>query len=224
MIDIKRILKFSRQCKHLPETFWQEGIGFHLDCTGWVHKTKPSNHARTDRTRTWKRKGERLRRHCTSKEKKEGVGGKMARFMVAIAYNRGLIKCHHYEGAINAEMCKSFTEEYFSDMFEKSANPKGKLFLQDGDPSQNSKLSKDAMDELGLFKIPLQSPDLNPIENVFHLIGKQLKKDALNNNLQRESYSEFLKRVQRTVLAFPSSIIDKTIDSMPKRINEIMEG
>ena len=110
-----------------------------------------------------KKKGESLRRHCTSKGKKEGVGGKMARFMVAIAYNRGVIKCHHYEGAINSEMCKSFVEELFSDMFEKSANPKGKLFLQDGDPSQNSKLSKDAMDEVGcrLFKIPPRSPDLN---------------------------------------------------------------
>ena len=99
--DLKRRLKFARQCKHLPETFWQEGIGFYLDGTGWVHKTNPSNHARTERTRTWKKKGESLRRHCTSKGKKEGVGGKMARFMVAIAYNRGVIKCHHYEGAIN---------------------------------------------------------------------------------------------------------------------------
>ena len=43
----------------------------------------------------------------------------MVRFMVAIAYNRGVSKCHHYEGEINAEMCKYFIEEHFSDMFEQ---------------------------------------------------------------------------------------------------------
>ena len=53
------------------------------------------------------------------KGKKEGVGSKMVRFMVAIAYNRGVIKCHHYEGAINEEMCKLFIEYHFSDMFEQ---------------------------------------------------------------------------------------------------------
>ena len=223
--DLKKRLKFARQCNKLPETFWQEGISFYLDGTGWVHKTNPSGHARTDRTRIWKLKGESLRRHCTAKGKKEGVGGKMAKFMVAIAYQKGVIKCHQYEGAINAETCKSFIDENFPDMFEKSGNTKGKLFLQDGDPSQNSKLAKDAMDSIGcrLFKIPPRSPDLNPIENIFHLIGKQLKKDALKNNLQRESYAQFCDRVKRTVLAYPADVIDKTISSMPKRIAKILK-
>ena len=34
-------------------------------------------------------------------------------------------------------------------MFEKSANPKGKLFLQDGDPSKNSSVDRQAMDSIG---------------------------------------------------------------------------
>ena len=223
--DLKRGLKFSRKCQKLPETFWKEGISFYLDGTGWVHKTNPSCHARTDRTRTWKRRGESLRRHCTAKGKKEGVGGKMARFMVAIAYKKGIIKCHQYDGPVNSEMCKSFIDEHFPNMFETSANPKGKLFLEDGDPSQNSKLSREAMDSIGcrLFKIPPRSPDLNPIENVFHLIGKQLKKDALENNLQRESYAQYCDRVKRSVLAFPAHVIDKTIESMPRRIAQIIK-
>ena len=42
-------------------------------------------------------------------------------------------------------------------VFERSANPRGKLFLQDGDPpSQNSKKSKKALEEIGArkFSIP----------------------------------------------------------------------
>ena len=91
---------------------------------------------RTVRTQTQKKKGESLKKHCTAKGKKEGVGGRMVRFMVAIAHNKGGIKCRQYFGPINSETCKSFIDEQFSDMFKNSANPKGKLFLQDGDPFQ----------------------------------------------------------------------------------------
>ena len=46
-------------------------------------------------------------------------------------------------------MFASFVEKNFPAMFELSANPKGKLFLQDGDHSQNRKAANDAMDLLG---------------------------------------------------------------------------
>ena len=75
-------------------------------------------------------------------------------------------------------------------MFEKSANPKGKLFLQDGDPSKNSSVDRQAMDSIGcrLFSIPARSPNLNPIENIFLLVWEKLKEDALKYDVQYESY------------------------------------
>ena len=50
------------------------------------------------------------------------------------------------------------------------------MFLQDGDPSQNSKLSKQALKSIDTtkFDIPPRSPDLNPIENVFNYVKQQL--------------------------------------------------
>ena len=182
--------------------------------------------ARTDRTRTWKKKGESLKRHCLSKGKKEGVGGRMVKFMVAIAHGKGVIKCYQYRGSVNSETCKSFIDDHFPDMFKNSANPKGKLFLQDGDPSQNSKIACDAMEAVGcrLFKIPARSPDLNPIENIFHLIGKYLKRDAINKNIEHETYEEFSKRARQAVLNFPVEVIDKTIESMPKRVAKVIES
>ena len=92
-------------------------------------------------------------------------------FMVAVAHNKGVINCHLYLSLLILKH-KSFIDELFSDMFKNSANPKGKLFLQDGDPSQNSKIACEAMDSgCRLFKIPPCSPDLNLIENMFDLIG-----------------------------------------------------
>jgi transposase len=49
-------------------------------------------------------------------------------------------------------------------------------FLQDGDPSQNSRIAMKALESVKakLFAIPPRSPVLNPIENVFHLANSAL--------------------------------------------------
>ncbi len=225
--DLTRRLKFAKRCKREhPDEFWSNGISFYLDGTGWVHKLNPTLNARTARTRTWKKKGESLKRENTAKGKKEGVGGTMAKFMVAIAYGKGVVGCHQYHGQIDGEKFSQMVKDYFPELFRKSANARTPLFLQDGDPSQNSRIARDAWEGLNysMFAIPARSPDLNPIENVFHLMGKKLKKDAIDMNLERESYPDFCKRVQKTVLNFDKSIIDKTIQSMPKRLDAVIKG
>ena len=52
---------------------------------------------------------------------------------------------------------------------KKGENTKGKLFLQDGDPRQNSKKARNALDKVGfrLFEIPAQSPHKTQYETFF---------------------------------------------------------
>ena len=45
----------------------------------------------------------------------------------------------------------------------------------------------------------LQSPDLNPIQNIFNVVSKKLEKDALDGAITRESNAEFCDRVQSMV-------------------------
>ena len=94
-----------------------------------------------------------------------------------------------------------FIDQHFNTMFERSAKGLTRLWLQDGDPSQNSKGSREAMARCHceLLKIPPRSPDLNPIENIFHIASKKLEKVALNEGITRESFEEFCDRVQRTI-------------------------
>ena len=84
--DLKKRYKFALKRKGLPSDFWQKGIGIYFDGVSWAHKTNPSEHVRTLRTRTWKKKGESLSRLCMAKGRKEGTGGRVAKFFVAIAY------------------------------------------------------------------------------------------------------------------------------------------
>ena len=104
----------------------------------------------------------------------------MAHFFVSIAYNKGVIACDQYFQAYG-ESFSEYVRLNFPQIFAKSANSIVMRFLQDGDPVQNSALTKRAFKDVGalVFSIPPCSPDLNPIENLFHLVSKQLEKDAL---------------------------------------------
>ena len=75
--------------------------------------------------------------------------------------------------------------------------------------------------ECELHRIPPRSPDINPIENVFHLVKKMLQKEAIDQNITKESFDAFKTRVLLCLNTFEIKTIDKTIESMPKRIEEI---
>ena len=81
------------------------------------------------------------------------------------------------------------------------------------------------MEKVGcrLFKIPARFLDVNTFENVSHLIGKKLREAAVSRNLTKETFRQFSKRIIHTVLAFPTDVIDKTIESMSRRIDNVIE-
>ena len=72
-----------------------------------------------------------------------------------------------------------------------------------------------------LFTIPPRSPDLNPIENIFNIAKRELKRQAIRNNITYETYEQFSERVKCTLYAMESDVIDNTIASMNKRLQLI---
>ena len=163
----------------------------------------------------------------TGKGKKEGSGGKVAKFFVGVGYGKGTVFCKQYEWKLNGANFAKFVERCFPMAFSNcDVDVDGAMFLQDGDPSQNSRAAKEAFDALGcqVFSIPARSPDLNIIENIFHLLRVQLKKDALDLKIEHETYHEFSKRVAQTIKNFPKETINKTIESMDKRIDMVIKS
>ena len=200
--DLKLRLKFSRKIRRkLPANFWEEGVGFYLDEASFTHKMNPVDQVRAPRAMAWRKPGQGFDFGFTGKECHEGTGGTVAHFMAAIAYGKGVIAGEKYHGRINAEKFSSFVREHFASMFKKSANPRGKLFLQDGDPSQYSVKARSAWDEVGArkFTIPARSPDLNPIKNIFHIVKRRLCQDALDQQITREDFAAFSARVKTTL-------------------------
>ena len=75
-----------------------------------------------------------------------------------------------------------------------------------------------------MFKIPPRSPNLNPIENYFYLLKKRLKQEAIEKQMEKESIKEFSKRVRSAMLGSSVEQINNIIDSMNKRVVDILKS
>ena len=137
---------------------------------------------------------------ATTKCGRTGSGGRKAHFIVVISFNTEVILCEF--GKISGEIFADFIHKHFKEAFKKSNNPKDKLFLQDGDPSQNSRKANNAMYKMGAtkFSVPAQSPDLNPIENVFNYVTAKLHEESLNRNITFENFEEYSARVKKNFI------------------------
>ena len=224
--DLKVRLSFAKKAKKLfAHDIWCKEICFYLDGAGFTHKFNPCQNSRRRIAKTWRKKSEGLAMHCTTAGNHEGNGGRVAKFMVSIAYGKGVVLCEHFTEKLNGKSFAKFVRDHFPSCFEKCGNVEEKVFLQDGDPSQNSALAMKAIQEVGCkkFSIPPRSPDLNPIENLFHITKRKLKTDAINNEITRETYMEFVERIKETMLQTSTSVIDNVIRSMNKRIDLIIK-
>ena len=222
--DLKRRLKFAREAsKNMSSDAWKNSICFYLDGVNFAHKQNPCESAKRRKGKCLRKKNEGTSIHCTAPGKKEGTGGRVLKFMVAIAYDRGVTLCKEYTEKLNGHFFAQFIKKEFPKCFKNSPNPMRRLFLQDGDPSQNSALAFAALEKIGAtkFAIPPRSPDLNPIENIFHQVRRRLDKEAMETPIMRESLDEYGDRVRRTLLSTPVNIVNKTISSMGQRIDEV---
>ena len=113
---------------------------------------------------------------------------------------------------MDANYFSPFIDQNFNTMFVQSGKGLSQLWLQDGDPSQNRKAACEAMGRCHsqLLQIPPQSPDLNPIENIFNLASKKFEKDNLQQGISPDSYDEFCDKVERTICSISQGVIDKT--------------
>ena len=94
-----------------------------------------------------------------------------------------------YERPITGQKFADIVTASFPAALEKSADPTVRQILQDGCPRQNSKIAREAVSSIGgmIMSIPARNPDLNPMENFFHLVCQQLER-AVDRNITKETF------------------------------------
>ena len=207
------------------DELWSKSISFYYDGVNFYHKKNPYSDAVATRVKIWRKRGEGLR--LSRKGKKEGNGGKKLRLFVAISYGKGVIMCEEFprEQRYYGVNYKNFVIEHFPEAFRKCCNDQ-KLVLQDGDPVQTSKQAQLAYDQLkcSMFKIPPRSPDLNPIENIFHNVRRKLSRDVIERKIEKETFDEYATRVIETIRRTSVDLIDRTIASQRRRVESVIKS
>ena len=113
-----------------------------------------------------------------------------------------------------AEFVKNDLEQALKRGKVKDRKARAKKYLvMDNDPCQKSAAAKSAIQKIdaNVVEIPPRSPDLNPIENVFHNVRSQLQKQILEQQLVNENFAAFEKRVVATLHSFSLHVIVRTI-------------
>lgn len=223
--DKQKRLAFAKKCKIIlkgNKNFFSQSVKLYLDGVSFVHKTNPLGEAMRPKARVWRKPGEGL--DITSKGSKDLAGGKRLHLMVGIAYNKGVVLAEPYEHMDS----KYFTQFVYNDLhrtFENLEIENPRMFIMDNDPSQSSKSSMDAIDDIGaeMFTIPPRSPYINVIENLFAYFKKKLQNDAKDNNITKESFHAFEDRVLTTLKTTDIRFVNSLIDSFPRRVEAIIE-
>ena len=217
---------FARSMMKKPPDYWTKDVAFYLDGVSFIYKSSPMSDALKPKTRVWrKRGGEGLL--ITTKGSKELARGRRLHLLVAIAYGKGVICAETYE-KMDGPYFARFIRRQFPTHFDitgKQSNNTPKLFVIDNDPSQTSAVAKKALHSIGasMQVIPARSPDINPIENLFNVMRKNIEAEILQKNIIHQSWDEFVERVKFHIGSVSKEYVNKTVGSMPNRIKEIVK-
>ena len=97
------------------------------------------------------------------------------------------------------------------------------IFMQDNDPKHKAKLVMDWLNQqqFEVMDWPPQSPDLNPIENMWAKLKKMLKK---NYSQPAKNKDELFKRVGECWYKIDAIECQKYIESMPRRVKQVIDA
>ena len=143
--DHRKRVKFAKDMrKNFGTDVWKKEIAFYLNATSIAYKRNPFDQAIAPRARVCRKKSEGLAHGCITKGRKEGTGGKVLRLLVAISHDKGVICCEPYEHMTGGNFA-TFVDQHFHRLFQLAGKGDSRLWMQDGDPSQNSALAKAAI-------------------------------------------------------------------------------
>lgn len=196
-------LKFVKEHKDKDYAFWEKVL--------WTDETKIELFGRNYRHHVWRKDGEAYLPKNTVPTVKFGGGN----IMIWGCFSaKGVGNISLIDGRMNAANYQSILENNLTTSVEKLELPGDWIFQQDNDPKHTARSTKKwfADRNVHVMEWPSQSPDLNPIENLWRYLKIQIKKRSPTNieNLKVVCQEEWYK--------IPVSICKSLVETYRNRL------
>lgn len=161
-------------------------------------------------------KGERLNPRYSKGTVKHGGGNVM---VWGCFSGHGIGPIHKINGIMDRFVYKDILKDVMLTHAEENM-PLKWTFQQDNDPKHTSKVVKEWFDveKIEVMKWPAQSPDLNPIENLWEIVDRRIRRENCKNN------DSLFIQADKAWKCIPQSILDNLIESMPRRCAAVIKN
>ena len=127
------------------------------------------------------------------------------------------------EGRINSAKNIEILNEGLLPIFASAhVNKNHHLFMEDGAPCHSSKTIQAWHQENGIQKLwwPSQSPDMNPIEHIWHILDLAIRK----RTLKVANKEVLLQYIQEEWEKIPMTKVTELVNSMATRVKHLAQA
>lgn len=205
--NIKKRLEWALAHRHWTKEDWRRVL--------WTDES-PFVLRFRGKKRVWRMHNERFKSECllpsVKHDKKINVWGCFCA--------SGVGRLHLIKGIMDTNIYLSIMEEPMLHSADLLFGRENWHFQQDNDPKHTSKASKEWFldQEVPLMDWPSQSPDLNPIENLWSILDRKCAERKCN------SEAALFAVLKRTWESLPKTLLEDLIDSMPDRIEAVIQN